>query len=165
MQPSTADFEETQAIQRAAHQRLHDIVDQVTASYTPEIMEEGFALFGQERMFKAMFQTNAMLIGVIELVLGLTPEEQKGQHPFELVSAVVEHHVKAARNADHFAAVIAELYVKAVGHDGPLQYLDNGSLDFEFWAFMREQADKHVDPSLMAEEILAVLGKTEAAAA
>jgi hypothetical protein len=165
MQSSTDDMAETQQIQLAVHQRLHDVVERIDTAPTADIFHEGVQQFGQERLFEAMFKTNAMLVGVIEAVLGLTPQEQKGHHPFDLVSAAAAHHVKAARNADHFASVLAELYVKAVGHDGPLQYLENGALDFEFWAFMREQAGKHVDPSLMAEEILAVLGKTEAAAA
>jgi hypothetical protein len=158
MQSSTANVEYAVEAETAVVQRMREITTQDVSGALPPDFE----------LTPQMVTALRLLAGqsyLIELITGIDPAQQFGADPFQLLAHAAHELVGQQVRYDHLASILAELHVKTVGNDGPVQYLENGSLDFEFWAFMRENNGQHVDPSEIANEILGAVGRSESAAA
>jgi hypothetical protein len=158
MQTSRENLAYLQEVEEQTVEKMRAIVSQpLDGAFPTELLEVP--------AFERSARLTMGLIYLVELITGHGPDELMGINPFQMLDHAAHELTAQQVRYDHMASVLAELHLKVVGGEEPHQYLSNGSLDFEFWAFLREQAGKTVAPSDIADEILAVLGKSEAEAA
>jgi hypothetical protein len=155
MQSSVANLQEAEQAGTEVIEKMRVITAQPLDNFFPDASPA----------FERAVRLNMGLIFLMELVTGIEPAVQAQTDPFDMLVHTAHELVEQQIRYDHLAAVLAELHVKIVGSTGELQYTADGALDFEFWAFMRDQQGKTLDPSEIANEILAVAGRSEAAAA